>query len=459
MSRLVTLLMSLLVFWCPFALGGNRPLPWAINAMLAGVMALLCGLTLLSEPVSQHRSGRWHLILLPLLLWGLALSWAALQLLPLGELTHPNWAIGASALGQDLTDAVTASLDATIASLMRMLTYVCVFVVAFTLARDPDRAGLLLRVFVIAASVYALYGLLRFASAADKIIWFDQLAPKVLSSVFINRNSAATYFGMASCVSFVLLLRRTRHVINEAEQEGSVARGASSLMSSVAGRLGLEFAGFVLLLTATVLTQSRAGVAATCFAIASGLLFQAIRSRRHGRGGAATALVIMIGVAGLLVVLQISGTRVVERLIGTDIVDEQRLAVFGDTIAAISDHALTGSGLGTFEDVFPLYRGEAAANDVIWDKAHNDYLEILLGLGIPGGLAIIAGVLILVIRFVSGSFQRRRNSHLPMAGALAGTLAGLHALVDFSLQIQAVALSLAMILGVSVAQSSSDRSR
>ena len=158
-------------------------------------------------------------------------------------------------------------------------------------------------------------------------------------------------------------------------------------------------------------------------------------------------------------VLQISGTRVVERLIGTDIVDEQRLAVFGDTIAAISDHALTGSGLGTFEDVFPLYRGEAAANDVIWDKAHNDYLEILLGLGIPGGLAIIAGVLILVIRSVSGSFQRRRNSHLPMAGALAGTLAGLHALVDFSLQIQAVALSLAMILGVSVAQSSSDRSR
>ena len=234
--------------------------------------------------------------------------------------------------------------------------------------------------------------------------------------------------------------------------------GLEGLIAAIGGRLGLEIAGFVLLLTATLLTLSRAGVAATLIALVLGLLLIKLRAS-EARSGLGATLVVLIAATTGAAVLQASGSAVMERLLETDIAQEGRLSVYHDTVAAIADHALMGTGLGTFQDIFPLYRNETIASDSIWDKAHNDYLEVLLGLGLPAGLAIVLGIAILVLRCFRGAFERRRNSHFPMAAALAGVLVGIHAMFDFSLQIQAVAMTFALVLGVGVAQSVSDRTR
>jgi O-antigen ligase len=118
---------------------------------------------------------------------------------------------------------------------------------------------------------------------------------------------------------------------------------------------------------------------------------------------------------------------------------------------------LVGTGLGTFADVYPLYRGGIDSTGLVWDKAHNDHLELLLGLGIPAAGAIFLAIAILALRCLSGVFARRRNSHYPITGFIASVLVGLHAFFDFSLQIQAVAMSFALLLALGVAQSVSDR--
>jgi len=64
---------------------------------------------------------------------------------------------------------------------------------------------------------------------------------------------------------------------------------------------------------------------------------------------------------------------------------------------------------------------------------------------------------ILVIRCAKGALQRRQDSIVPQVAASVACLVGVHALVDFSLQMQAVALSFMALLGTGVAQAESSR--
>lgn len=457
-SRLATILLVGLVGLAPLWLGSNRPLPWAFNAILAGVLAVCTAFAVLHETRRHHL--RFDLIVAPLVLWALALGWAVFQLLPLGPdsgLVHPAWLVARDAVSAAPSASISINRDDTLQSLMRLLTYAEVFIATFALARSAERAQLLCRAFLAAACVYALYGLLAFAAASNKILWFDEPYARVLTATFVNRNSAATYFAIGTVVALAFLQRSLRHRMLEADGAATANAAVARLLTGLAGRAGFEAAAFVLLLTATLLTQSRAGVMAALLGIAMVLLLQWFRKLRHGTGFGATLSVLAIGLV-CLGVLEASGARVLGRIVTTGAAaEDERFRVAADTLTAISDHALMGSGLGTFQDIFPLYRDQTATSHAIWDKAHNDYLEALLGLGIPAGTALILGIAVPVLVAMRGAFSRRRNSHLPSLGAAVGVLTGFHALFDFSLQIQAVALTVAMLLGVAVAQSISDR--
>ena len=62
--------------------------------------------------------------------------------------------------------------------------------------------------------------------------------------------------------------------------------------------------------------------------------------------------------------------------------ERDRVRVWSDAIGAVPDFALTGSGLSTFRYVFPRYRSFGGSTFYSW--AHNDYLQVLIELGVPG---------------------------------------------------------------------------
>ena len=89
--------------------------------------------------------------------------------------------------------------------------------------------------------------------------------------------------------------------------------------------------------------------------------------------------------------------------------------------------------------------------------AHNTYLEVFQGLGLLFGSMLVASVVLLVLRCVKGAMTRQENETMPCVAAGVAFLLGVHSLVDFSLQIQAIAITFMALLGAGVAQSESSR--
>ena len=100
-----------------------------------------------------------------------------------------------------------------------------------------------------------------------------------------------------------------------------------------------------------------------------------------------------------------------------------------------------------------MYRDASISAVGVWDKAHNTYLEVLQGLGLPVGILFLLGIGTLVWRSGMGALTRRQSMIAPLAASAASVVVLSHAFADFSLQIQAVALTWIALLGAGVAQS------
>ena len=90
-------------------------------------------------------------------------------------------------------------------------------------------------------------------------------------------------------------------------------------------------------------------------------------------------------------------------------------------------------------------------------KAHNVYLENMLELGIPASLALFAAVAGLAVLCVIGVRRRRQNAVYPCVGLGATVLVAVHGIVDFSLQIPAITVTYAFLMGIAAAQCWSSR--
>ena len=101
---------------------------------------------------------------------------------------------------------------------------------------------------------------------------------------------------------------------------------------------------------------------------------------------------------------------------------------------------------------FPC-EGAGIPQGVHYDRAHNTWLENAFELGVPAALALYLALGGLVMTCLRGVTRRHRDWVYPATGVAASVLVGLHALLDFSLQLPAVAILYACIMGIACAQS------
>ena len=112
---------------------------------------------------------------------------------------------------------------------------------------------------------------------------------------------------------------------------------------------------------------------------------------------------------------------------------------------------VAGSGMASFREAFPLLQPAAIPGG--WWHAHNDWLEGLATLGIPGAVLFLGGLGLLVLRLFQVLAGDNRAEDRAAALAAYGALAAVavHSALDFGLTLPANALTLAILVGAAAA--------
>lgn len=437
------------IFWgllavvalAPLPLGAARPLAWEILG-LAVALLLIAALS-----VNWDRDDYAHDLLVPGILFFLVLGYAVLQCMPVPDTwSNPIWDLASDGLQQKLRGTIAVNPELALVYVFRLLTYAGIFLVAFLLGRDRNRAQVAITLVTFASAIYAAYGLVDYWTGNGTILWMSKWAyGDDLTSTFVNRNSFATYagLGLLACLTDLIgALEGMRIRGSRREQFAHIIEHA--------GSRSWQLVSLFVLATALLLTHSRGGLLATLLgAVMLLLAIWAAPSMKGFRFLVWGAIPLIL----ILAALVINGDQTLDRLMEIDVDTEGRTQIFSATWQAVRDFFLLGTGLGSFASVFQIYRPETIQGVV--DLAHDDYLQNMLELGVPAALCLFATILWLVGLCLRGIWWRNRDVIFPALGFVATVLVASHALVDFSLQIPAVTATYMLLLGVAVAQSRS----
>tara|TARA_R110002096_G_scaffold189289_3_gene369747 strand:- start:270 stop:1397 length:1128 start_codon:yes stop_codon:yes gene_type:complete len=359
---------------------------------------------------------------------------------------NPVWAETSRILGQNIPGFISVDPYATETSIMRLLSYAGIFWLALQFGKSTQRAKQVFYVIAVSGLLYASYGIAVELTGMKKILWFDkEFYPDSLTSTFRYKNGYATYAGMGLVCTLALLVRSLGDTNFSALGAQEKARVLITLLFE---RVWFLIVGLVALFSALLLSDSRGGMLAGL--IAGGAFFVALSLARNLMIPFRRAFVRALALAAIAFVF-IGGGAIFDRLANSGA--GSRTLIYAKTIEAIREHPFLGWGLGTFEPVFATYHPPEIATRII--RAHNEYLDNAQGLGIPATVALVACFIWLAFICLRGVRLRKRNHYFPAAGFAVLVLVGLHSIVDFTLQIPAVAATLALVLGTCVAQSRS----
>jgi O-antigen ligase len=434
-------LFYLVVALAPLPLGSTEPATVAFWCVVLGVAVILASLLELRRP---------QLIFIGLMVvlgaaYGIVLH-EQLSLHPWFASPHPIWKETSELLGVPIEPSVSIArnqpLFAVGAPLAAMLSFLCGLIVC----GNRVRAHRLLKVIAWSGAAYAVYGIaLAFVDPVTNAL---RVRPIPLVSTFVNRNTAADYFGACSVIWMLLICERIRRRLPKKGISGGPMRVKHPRLWSA--QLILRLALMFICLLATFMTNSKAGVGLCLLSLVIAVIAFFYRALPGPRG---VFLAVAAGCGVALLSLQFLAGNVVARFNEQGFIDRTRLSLYRSTLRMIADHPWFGTGLGTFNWAFPAYRSDDISMYGIYDRAHSTLLEIAAEAGLPMASLVVIGWMIAFGVLAHGVRTRRRDRIIPAAAMSVALLAVLHSLVDFSLQIPGFAIVVFGMLGAGVAQS------
>lgn len=362
---------------------------------------------------------------------------------------NPIWKQASDLLQMPIAPSASIVKNEAFFALGAPLANILAILLGITVGSDRERARRLLWVIAISGAVYALYGVLSFLIEPTMILWRDkQFYMGSVTGTFINRNTAAAYFGSCAVIWMLLIIEDFRRRLPERHIEWK--RLSLDIRAVPPREILPRLSALLICLMAMFMSGSRAGVGLSLLAlIVSFTVF--LRKDLPPRTGIWTSL--GCGVAVALGLLQLLGGRVSSRFDSQGLVDEGRVEAWKSTLHIIADNPWFGTGMGTFQWAFPPYRSPNISIRGIWDAAHSTPLELASEVGIPMALLVAAGWAIMFVILTRGVFGRRRDVVIPLAAAATATLSLLHSCLDFTLQVPGYSIPFFALFGVGLAQS------
>ncbi len=431
------LLLSALLVWATIPYGSVTPageliLRWAAFALLA--------LAVLRRSGNQalRRAAGPAMAITGLGLLGLlqSLSWPS-GLVELLSPEHLHLArragLGATAdlpsrLPLSLAPAQSRSVALTLASLAALL------VVGASIGRRRRGRRWLAAALAAAALVQLAVGASRLlAGSAEPPASALVVPTNRLLGTYANPNHLALFFEIALAVCGAGLWWAWRRA-----RRSSGLRGMRVLLAGL-------LTGAVLL--ALILTRSRAGILAAAAGIAVQAAVVALLGRSRWRRLAVAAMVTVGTLTAVGAVLRPHLGRLLETP-WMEVVWSDRTLVSRQTLEIWALFPLLGSGMGTFEEAYPLVQSHDLTR-VGWTHAHNDWAEALATGGLAAVGLIVFGLVALLRRLRTNLLEARRSEDQAAVLAAFGALTavGIHELLDFGLTIPANAAALAAVCG------------
>jgi O-antigen ligase len=437
----------LLLITIPLLFGATHPF---IQGVYTFLLLIGCGGWLLFGVAGQRRSGRrrvsrvgnfpaegerrrplftgWH--------------WPAVMLLVFAALTTLPLPLGLVSLLSPVRAAYVAAVNALAGghidfaslSYSRLLTFkqgafylgllLYFFAALILLRRNREFVLKVATVMVAVGCCEAVYGLLQVVNGHLGVLWLpsDLGAAGVARGTIIYRNQYASFLNLCWPLAVaVAAMKAKKHPVP----------------------LFLFAAGLMLL--AVLFSLSRGGTIALII-VGAIIGWHAPYKRRQKLAVGAGILLFLIFYGALL-----GGYDELFRRF-FDLRDSagDRWTVWRYSLPMLFDHPLTGIGLESYRKLSPFYLKNFSGN-LLWDRAHNEYLEFAIELGIPAFLLFmgwLAGGLAAGVKLI----LRRKSSILAIA-AFAGIIGFFaHGLTDFGWRLPANCVYCVTLMALAAAE-------
>jgi O-antigen ligase len=414
----------------PVAEGVSAPLRdvtfrWRVGDALRALQVYGLALLLIFAVLAFGAVENWSLFVMSVTAVVLLGCWCAEQMLrdrlelTVSAIFMPLAGFGAILAAQYASRATTY-LYATQQSLLTAAILGVVFFLAsqaLTSHHDVDRFTTVMTVF---GFLLAFFAIVQYFTSPHRIYW--TIRPPDAGLVFgpyVNRNHFA---------GIMELLMPLALVNTFDEHRPTNTRALFGFMSA-------------LMVSSVVLSRSRAGIIALA---AESIFFYVLFSPAKRRYF--TIAIPLILALALILGVWLGGGGTLERFAS---VDNTRARIALDSLRMVPRHPWLGWGAGTFESVYPRFRGYTSQFAV--DHAHNDYLEALVETGVAG-LTMITAFVFLFYRTAWKSLATRTWSRTgPRVATLVGCTGLLvHSFADFNMHIPANAATFLVMAAIAV---------
>ncbi len=286
------------------------------------------------------------------------------------------------------------------------------------ISRGASRIRILGWIFSGYGLAIAMFALLQSLASNGKLYWMRTAqSGGWIYGPYVNHNHYAGLMEMLTPIPLVILFTR-----GVKRSHRSIAALAAAVMAStifLSGSRGgmIAFAAQMLMLAALLTKKSKNWNAALVMA-----------------GFAVVALGLLAWLGGSELLDRIASLQTTAQ---AELSGGTRLAIDRDALRMFAQRPLLGWGLGTFPDVYPQFR--SFATNLVVDKAHNDYLQILVEMGILGFVPVLWFLVTVYRRALKKlrDWPLDANAALALAALLGVSGILVHSFVDFNLQIPA----------------------
>ncbi len=420
-----------------------------IEAVAPTALLVLCANRFKSKKHSVQIPG-----LLPLLL---LICWMAIQLIPLPPgLVHilaPKIYDSYQPLlvlsDQSFRIPLTVQPQATLQELLRFSSYGLFFILTVQLLSRRDYLKKTVTIVAWLGAAIAVEAIIQKLTSPHAIYWFRTSAQANFPvGPWVYSNHFAGFMAMVFPLVLALFLyyRPTYD-----DKEPLRAKILALFTMPGTNRYLLFGFGALLIGVAILLSASRGGIISLCLTLFFFIFFSSNLTGQYRNRWALLLITLM-----LLMISWLGADSIVRKFADIwgagGLNTSDRLPVLLDSLKMIRDFFITGSGFGTYEFAFPAYRS-VPDEAIIFDHAHNDYVELLATGGLIGFLLVAWFVLSIIIHAVQILRKRRERYNLLLTiAALTAIIALLlHSVIDFQMYNGANGLYFFFFCGLAIA--------